>query len=183
MGDASKSFTRLLAATLHRGASKEAVYAIAHVLHAVLTLLYQREPRLSKCEGHASTPEFLAPPLSFGWKGNADHIQSVDLWNQHTFHGQALLASCNSHQPNDDFLKAATCNNLQQANGQEELIHAFKDNKHTYVDVRFTPTIPHCAMATLIGLAIRVKLVRSLHPKIKAVPMRISGLRYRLSWI
>ncbi|ETN72914.1 hypothetical protein NECAME_18619, partial [Necator americanus] len=33
--------------------------------------------------------------------------------------------------------------------------------------VRFTPTIPHCTMATLIGLAIRVKLVRSLHPKIK----------------
>ncbi|ETN83094.1 hypothetical protein NECAME_17583, partial [Necator americanus] len=36
--------------------------------------------------------------------------------------------------------------------------------------VRFTPTIPHCAMATLIGLAIRVKLVRSLHPKIKVRP-------------
>jgi Iron-sulfur cluster assembly protein len=30
------------------------------------------------------------------------------------------------------------------------------------VDVRFTPTIPHCSMATLIGLCIRVKLLRSL---------------------
>jgi metal-sulfur cluster biosynthetic enzyme len=30
------------------------------------------------------------------------------------------------------------------------------------VDVRFTPTIPHCSMATLIGLSIRVKLLRSL---------------------
>jgi metal-sulfur cluster biosynthetic enzyme len=30
------------------------------------------------------------------------------------------------------------------------------------LDVRFTPTIPHCSMATLIGLAIRVKLLRSL---------------------
>merc|ERR1719443_2466516 len=30
------------------------------------------------------------------------------------------------------------------------------------VTVLFTPTIPHCSMATLIGLAIRVKLLRSL---------------------
>jgi metal-sulfur cluster biosynthetic enzyme len=30
------------------------------------------------------------------------------------------------------------------------------------IDVRFTPTIPHCSMATLIGLCIRVKLMRSL---------------------
>jgi metal-sulfur cluster biosynthetic enzyme len=29
------------------------------------------------------------------------------------------------------------------------------------IDVRFTPTIPHCSMATLIGLCIRVKLWRS----------------------
>jgi metal-sulfur cluster biosynthetic enzyme len=32
------------------------------------------------------------------------------------------------------------------------------------VNVRFTPTIPHCSMATLIGLCIRVKLLRSLPP-------------------
>ncbi|EYC28396.1 hypothetical protein Y032_0007g3204 [Ancylostoma ceylanicum] len=57
---------------------------------------------------------------------------------------------------------------LEQLNVvQEELIRVHKDNKHTYVDVRFTPTIPHCSMATLIGLAIRVKLARSLHPRIK----------------
>ncbi|PIO69450.1 hypothetical protein TELCIR_08718 [Teladorsagia circumcincta] len=57
---------------------------------------------------------------------------------------------------------------LEQLNVvQEELIRVQKDAKHTYVDVRFTPTIPHCSMATLIGLAIRVKLARSLHPRIK----------------
>jgi metal-sulfur cluster biosynthetic enzyme len=33
---------------------------------------------------------------------------------------------------------------------------------YSTVDVRFTPTIPHCSMATLIGLSIRVKLLRSL---------------------
>ena len=35
------------------------------------------------------------------------------------------------------------------------------------VHVRFTPTIPHCSMATLIGLCIRVKLLRSLPPRFK----------------
>lgn len=31
-----------------------------------------------------------------------------------------------------------------------------------FVHVDFTPTIPHCSMATLIGLCIRVQLLRSL---------------------
>lgn len=35
------------------------------------------------------------------------------------------------------------------------------------VDVRFTPTIPHCSMATLIGLCLTVKLLRSLPPRFK----------------
>lgn len=33
--------------------------------------------------------------------------------------------------------------------------------------VRFTPTIPHCSMATLIGLCLRVKLLRSLPSRFK----------------
>ena len=40
------------------------------------------------------------------------------------------------------------------------------------VDVRFTPTIPHCSMATLIGLSLRVKLLRSLPSRFK-VTIRI----------
>lgn len=35
------------------------------------------------------------------------------------------------------------------------------------VHILFTPTIPHCSMATLIGLSIRVKLQRSLPPYTK----------------
>lgn len=34
------------------------------------------------------------------------------------------------------------------------------DQDDSYVDVRFTPTIPHCSMAALIGLAIHTKLRR-----------------------
>ena len=41
------------------------------------------------------------------------------------------------------------------------------DDKRGRVVVHFTPTIPHCSMATLIGLCIRVKLLRSLAPRFK----------------
>jgi metal-sulfur cluster biosynthetic enzyme len=35
------------------------------------------------------------------------------------------------------------------------------------VKIRFTPTVPHCSMTTLIGLCIRVKLERNLPPMYK----------------
>ncbi|XP_023232785.1 mitotic spindle-associated MMXD complex subunit MIP18-like [Centruroides sculpturatus] len=41
------------------------------------------------------------------------------------------------------------------------------DNANNSVAVEFTPTIPHCSMATLIGLAIRVKLLRALPERFK----------------
>ncbi|TMW52408.1 hypothetical protein DOY81_002497 [Sarcophaga bullata] len=48
---------------------------------------------------------------------------------------------------------------------QEDLIKV--SDKTNEVFVNFTPTIPHCSMATLIGLSIRVKLMRSLPPRFK----------------
>ena len=41
------------------------------------------------------------------------------------------------------------------------------DDDNNTVHINFTPTIPHCSMATLIGLAIRVKLLRSLPERFK----------------
>ena len=43
------------------------------------------------------------------------------------------------------------------------------DRKRLLCQIQFTPTIPHCSMATLIGLSIQVKLLRSLprHYKIE----------------
>ncbi|KAF3421714.1 hypothetical protein E2986_00976 [Frieseomelitta varia] len=41
------------------------------------------------------------------------------------------------------------------------------DNEANKVCVKFTPTIPHCSMATLIGLSIRVQLLRVLPPRFK----------------
>lgn len=47
----------------------------------------------------------------------------------------------------------------------EDLIKV--DDKGNTIFVNFTPTIPHCSMASLIGLTIRVKLLRSLPPRFK----------------
>ena len=41
------------------------------------------------------------------------------------------------------------------------------DDEKNRVQVNFTPTIPHCSMATVIGLCIRVKLIRSLPSRFK----------------
>lgn len=41
------------------------------------------------------------------------------------------------------------------------------DNNNNEIFIQFTPTIPHCSMATLIGLSIRVKLLRALPPRFK----------------
>ncbi|KAI9014913.1 hypothetical protein BC832DRAFT_546790, partial [Gaertneriomyces semiglobifer] len=41
------------------------------------------------------------------------------------------------------------------------------DGERNHVLVKFTPTIPHCSMATLIGLCIRVRLLRSLPGRFK----------------
>ncbi|GAA6026730.1 hypothetical protein JCM8097_005819 [Rhodosporidiobolus ruineniae] len=42
-----------------------------------------------------------------------------------------------------------------------------KHGKRPSVLVEFTPTIPHCSMATLIGLSLRVRLLRSLPERFK----------------
>ncbi|KAG4098836.1 DUF59-domain-containing protein [Neocallimastix lanati (nom. inval.)] len=46
-----------------------------------------------------------------------------------------------------------------------ESVHV--EDSNNYVSVTFFPTIPHCSMATLIGLCIRVRLLRSLPSRFK----------------
>ncbi|KAK9886750.1 hypothetical protein WA026_018402 [Henosepilachna vigintioctopunctata] len=48
---------------------------------------------------------------------------------------------------------------------QEDLVDVSDENN--YVKICFSPTIPYCSMATLIGLSIRVQLLRSLPPRFK----------------
>jgi metal-sulfur cluster biosynthetic enzyme len=47
------------------------------------------------------------------------------------------------------------------------------DQKTRTILIQFTPTITHCSMATLIGLCIRVKLLRSL-PKAYKVDIQVT---------
>jgi len=55
---------------------------------------------------------------------------------------------------------------LEQLNVVEEKNIDVDDDK-SYLKIMFTPTIPHCSMATLIGLSIRVLLLRSLPTRYK----------------
>lgn len=48
---------------------------------------------------------------------------------------------------------------------QEDLVDV--NDEENYVKINFTPTIPYCSMATLIGLSIRVQLLRCLPPRFK----------------
>jgi len=54
-----------------------------------------------------------------------------------------------------------------------QLGNIWVDNQRHTVRLTFTPTIPHCSMATLIGLCIRVKLLRSLPTRFK-VEVRVT---------
>jgi len=47
---------------------------------------------------------------------------------------------------------------------REDLVHVTQDEKNGYTLIRieFIPTVPHCSLATLIGLCMREKLGREL---------------------
>ncbi|KAK9821330.1 hypothetical protein WJX81_006186 [Elliptochloris bilobata] len=55
---------------------------------------------------------------------------------------------------------------LEQLNVVSEE-HIDVSDAESYVRVQFTPTVQHCSMATLIGLCLRVKLMRALPPRFK----------------
>lgn len=55
---------------------------------------------------------------------------------------------------------------LEELNVVEQIRVKVSDAEST-VGIEFTPTIPHCSMATLIGLSIKVKLLRSLPDRFK----------------
>mmetsp|Transcript_58363 Transcript_58363/g.126897 ORF Transcript_58363/g.126897 Transcript_58363/m.126897 type:complete len:104 (+) Transcript_58363:229-540(+) len=49
----------------------------------------------------------------------------------------------------------------------KKLFRYFNIELNQLDQVLFTPTIPHCSASTLIGLSIRLKLLRSLSPAYK----------------
>uniref|UniRef100_A0A7S3V2I2 MIP18 family-like domain-containing protein n=1 Tax=Aplanochytrium stocchinoi TaxID=215587 RepID=A0A7S3V2I2_9STRA len=55
---------------------------------------------------------------------------------------------------------------LEQLNvAQLENVHV--DDERSKIEIFFTPTVPHCSMSTLIGLCLRVKLLRSIPTRFK----------------
>jgi len=55
---------------------------------------------------------------------------------------------------------------LEQLNVVEQSLIEV-NNENNEINVKFTPTIPHCSMATLIGLSIRTRLLRTIPPRFK----------------
>ncbi|XP_023141804.1 cytosolic iron-sulfur assembly component 2B [Amphiprion ocellaris] len=93
--------------------------------------------------------------------------------------GERLLTASEEdedvHDPIDDreiFDLIRSINDPEHPLSLEELnvveqIRVKVDDAGNTVGVEFTPTIPHCSMATLIGLSIKVKLLRSLPDRFK----------------
>ncbi|CAJ1067042.1 cytosolic iron-sulfur assembly component 2B [Xyrichtys novacula] len=79
------------------------------------------------------------------------------------------------HDPIDDreiFDMIRSINDPEHPLSLEELnvveqIRVKVNDAESIVGIEFTPTIPHCSMATLIGLSIKVKLLRSLPNRFK----------------
>lgn len=46
-------------------------------------------------------------------------------------------------------------------------MHLVCDSDVAWIKIEFTPTVPHCSLATLIGLCLRVKLERCLEHRHK----------------
>ncbi|KAG8233652.1 hypothetical protein J437_LFUL013698 [Ladona fulva] len=63
--------------------------------------------------------------------------------------------------------KPATLEDLHVVSEDCIQIHQASDSNAVYVRIEFNPTVPHCSLATLIGLCIRVKLFRNLTDRYK----------------
>ncbi|CAB1413516.1 unnamed protein product [Pleuronectes platessa] len=92
--------------------------------------------------------------------------------------GERLLTATeedeDAHDPIDDreIFDILSINDPEHPLSLEDLnvveqVRVKVDDAESSVGVEFTPTIPHCSMATLIGLSIKVKLLRSLPDRFK----------------
>ncbi|XP_023710525.1 MIP18 family protein galla-1 [Cryptotermes secundus] len=63
--------------------------------------------------------------------------------------------------------KPATLEDLSVVYEDGVMIRASTDDGVHVVRIEFNPTVPHCSLATLIGLCIRIKLERNLFEKFK----------------
>lgn len=62
---------------------------------------------------------------------------------------------------------------VQPENPSSTTGHVAEEDDEIWIRIDFTPTVPHCSLATLIGLCLRVKLERSLQQRFK-LDIRVS---------
>ncbi|XP_042328632.1 cytosolic iron-sulfur assembly component 2A [Sceloporus undulatus] len=60
-------------------------------------------------------------------------------------------------------------------------VHETREDEYL-VTIRFTPTVPHCSLATLIGLCLRIKLQRCLPFKHKSTSKSTIKRGWQLPW-
>lgn len=73
------------------------------------------------------------------------------------------LEQLNVVRPEHIYIKETYNSNRENISGCT-FVAGDSDFRLKTILVHFTPTIPHCSMATLIGLSIQMKLIRSLPP-------------------
>ncbi|XP_078438438.1 MIP18 family protein (DUF59) [Wolffia australiana] len=101
-------------------------------------VVYQRKDRQSRVRVTAVEDEYAADPID--QQEIFDHIRDIkDPEHPYTLEELKVVS--------------------------EEAIDV--DDRQSHVRVTFTPTVEHCSMAALIGLSIRVKLIRSLPSRFK----------------
>ncbi|CAE6426734.1 Mitotic spindle-associated MMXD complex subunit MIP18 [Rhizoctonia solani] len=132
-----------------------------------------------------SNPTVFAPTKTTTRKGSKT---SRYLWSDEgEFHGSLLLTGGDYPSiPEVDGLAAEEEEEPIDSEEIFDLLRSINDPEHpltleqlkvvsaeqitvspNHVMIRFTPTIPHCSMATLIGLSMRVRLLRSLPARYK----------------
>uniref|UniRef100_A0A3Q2CHK7 Cytosolic iron-sulfur assembly component 2B n=1 Tax=Cyprinodon variegatus TaxID=28743 RepID=A0A3Q2CHK7_CYPVA len=92
-----------------------------------------------------------------------DPIDDREIFDILLHHISTLLDILLTHLNN---FKLIFLFSIEELNVVEQVRVQVNDPEST-VSVEFTPTIPHCSMATLIGLSIKVKLLRSLPDRFK----------------
>jgi len=92
---------------------------------------------------------------------------------------QETLTFCNTDQQDDPFDTLEIFDLIRNIKDPEHPVltleqlkvtqyeHIHLNNERNHIQVFFTPTVPHCSMATLIGLCIRVRLLNSLPERFK----------------
>jgi len=130
---------------------------------------------MASAQVYNANPVIFAPSSTVGRRPKYTTVQS--LWVNED---EILRSRREKGKSDDETWDPIDCNEIydliryiydpEYPNTLEEL-HVVSAPQITindsHVIVEFTPTVPHCGMSTLIGLSIRVRLLRSLPSRFK----------------